>query len=244
MLLPIALANAAGVVFANGPGVGPVTAADYLSSLVDRLTEWPMHTMTVLPFIVIVWLGAWAARRRILEEAGQHLTLLHWVAVVGLGTAVAGGLPLGLLAAGWLQVDQPTADALSWAFNVSGMFAGPGYVALIGLLSPRLTRSGPVVGALCALGQRSLSGYLFQSLAWTVLLMPYSLALAAGSVSPLLVGLLVAVLVWSISVLGAVALDRRGRTGPAEWVLRRLTYGPRADRPAEEDHSLPATTNI
>jgi uncharacterized membrane protein YeiB len=207
-----------------------LAAPDYLSGILARLTEWPAHTVTVLPFIVIVWLGAWAARRRILEEPDRHLGLLRTVAVAGLAVGVLGGLPLALVAAGWLEVDPPTARTLSMLCNVSGMFAGPGYVAVFGLLSRRLTRANPVVGALSALGRRSLSGYLFQSLAWTVLLMPWSLALAVGSRSPLLVGALVAGSVWLISVLVAVVLDRGGRSGPAEWLLRRLTYGPRADR--------------
>jgi uncharacterized protein len=57
-------------------------------------------------------------------------------------------------------------------------------IALIALRVSRRT-PGPVVRALSALGQRSLSGYLFQSVAWLVL------------------------------------------TGPAERLLRRLTYGRR-----------------
>jgi uncharacterized membrane protein YeiB len=203
-----------------------LAAPDYLASFVARLTEWPAHTARVLPFIVIVWLGAWAARRRLLEEPGRHLRLLRWVAVLGLGVAVLGGLPLALVSAGWLGVDEPAAETLSMLFNVSGMFAGPGYVAAFALLGRRSTREDAVVGALCALGQRSLSGYLFQSVAWTLLLMPYSLALAAGAESPLLVGVLVAATVWLISVLGARALDRRGLAGPPERLLRWLTYAP------------------
>ncbi len=36
--------------------------------------------------------------------------------------------------------------------------------------------------------------------------------------------------VWLVTVAGAYALERAGRRGPAEAVLRRLMYGPRADR--------------
>ncbi|MFD2357184.1 DUF418 domain-containing protein [Nonomuraea ferruginea] len=111
--------------------------------------------------------------------------------------------------------------------GASGMFASPGYVAVFGLIAMRVTRPGPVVGALSALGWRSLSGYLFQSVAWLVLLAPFTLDLGDRLGSPTVTGLIIAVAVWLATVLLARLLDERGRPGPAEFVLRRLTYGPR-----------------
>ena len=127
---------------------------------------------------MVVWLGIWAARKQILENPGAHRTLLTWVAVVGLGITVLGGLPLALVGAGWLHVDEAAVDSLSYLSHVSGMFGGPGYVALFGLLvvatSPRCrcrSRRSPhwVSGR--------LSGYLFQSVCWMVLLAPFTLDL-------------------------------------------------------------------
>lgn len=208
--------------------IDSLTAPGYLESMSARLGEWPSHTLTVLPFILIAWLGMWAARRRVLEEPARHRTLLTWTAVLGLGLAVAGGLPAALVGAGWLHVDEPAADLALTLHGASGMFAGPGYVAVFGLIAMRVTRPGPVVGALSALGRRSLSGYLFQSVAWLVLLAPFTLALADRLGSPTVTGLIIAVAVWLATVLLARLLDERGRPGPAEFVLRRLTYGPRA----------------
>ncbi|MET7669594.1 DUF418 domain-containing protein [Micromonospora luteifusca] len=208
--------------------VDSLAASGYLPSVADRLGEWPMHTLTVVPFIVIAWLGMWAARRRVLEELARHRTLLRWTAALGLGVAVAGGLPAALVSAGWLHVDKPTASLILMLHGASGMFAGPGYAALFGLLALRVTRPGPVVGALSALGQRSLSGYLFQSVAWLLLLAPFTLALGQRLGSPTVTGVLVAVTVWLATVLIARLLDRRGQAGPAEIVLRRLTYRPRS----------------
>ena len=37
--------------------VASFSAPDYVSSIAARLHEWPVHTATVLPFSVIVWLG-------------------------------------------------------------------------------------------------------------------------------------------------------------------------------------------
>lgn len=82
---------------------------------------------------------------------------------------------------------------------------------------------GPHAGyrrALAALGRRSLSGYRFRSVAWLLLLAPYTVNLRFGS--PLWTALGVAALVWLGSVAGAVALG--DRPGPAERLLRRLTY--------------------
>ncbi|MDN3056416.1 DUF418 domain-containing protein [Streptomyces sp. SRF1] len=236
------LAGVAGYHAATGaPGSAPVptgdvdslSAPDYATSVADRLGEWPVHTLSVLPFIVIVWLGAWAARRGVLEDPAGHRRLLIRTAVIGLGIAFAGGVPIGLVSAGFVHVDGPTADAFLTLYEVSGQFGGPGYVALFGLLALRLSkaRSGPrpklLVRMVTALGQRSLSGYLCQSLAWVLLLSPFALALGERTGSPTLAACLSAVLVWLATVTGAHLLQRRGLPGPAEKLLRRLTYGPR-----------------
>ena len=105
--------------------------------MIDRLHEYPLHTASVVGFIMVVWLGIWAARKQILENPGAHRTLLTRVAVVGLGITVLGGLPLALVGAGWLHVDETAVDSLSYLSHLSGMFGGPGYVALFGLLVSR-----------------------------------------------------------------------------------------------------------
>ncbi|NUT98224.1 MAG: DUF418 domain-containing protein, partial [Saccharothrix sp.] len=208
--------------------VDSLDATGYPASLVDRLGEWPVHTATALPFILIAWLGMWAARRRVLEEPARHRTLLAWTAVAGIGLSVLGGLPAALVAAGWLDVPASTADLVLLLHGGSGMFAGPGYVAVFGLVVTRIARPGPVVGALSALGKRSLSGYLFQSVAWLVLFAPFTLALDEHSALPTLTAVVAAALVWLTTVLVARALDARDRPGPAETVLRRLIYRTRA----------------
>jgi uncharacterized protein len=68
-------------------------------------------------------------------------------------------------------------------------FAGIGYLAAPGLVAACLAERGDAVGPrvrgatrmLVALGRRSLSGYLFQSVAWLVLLAPFTLDLARRS---------------------------------------------------------------
>ena len=152
----------------------------------------------------------------------------------GLAVTWAGGLPMGLMSAGWLQTSEATGRVVSYLHQVSGMFGGPGYAAAGGLaaawIAARPDRSrGLAVGVVAALGQRSLSGYLFQSAAWLALLAPFGLAWGRGSRSPLLAALAVASAVWAVSLAASWWLARTGRRGPAESLLRRLVY-PGSDR--------------
>ena len=218
-----------GVVAAGA--VPSLVASTYVDSAKARLTEWPLHTLTVLPFVMIVWLGMWGARHRLLEDSGAHRRLLRIIAAVGLGMAIVGGLPFAVVGAGWVQTNESALMAIFLLHQVSGMFAGPGYVALFGLAALRLSGERPwpasrsIVGAIAALGRRSLSGYLFQSVAWLLILAPFTLALGAKFGSPMITGLVVALLVWLATVGAAWLFDRRGHLGPAEAVLRRLIYG-------------------
>ncbi|GMA30014.1 DUF418 domain-containing protein [Litorihabitans aurantiacus] len=113
--------------------------------------------------------------------------------------------------------------------TVTGMCAGLGYVALFGLLTVRIQRRGRapgrVVWALQAVGKRSLSCYLAQSVLVAPLLSAWGLGLGAhlGSAG----AAAIAVAVWLVILVGACALERAGRRGPAEVLLRRLSY-PRA----------------
>ena len=126
------------------------------------------------------------------------------------------------------------------------MFGGPGYAALLGLIALRLSRSrslrtvNAAVTLLTALGQRSLSGYLFQSVAWLLLFAPYTLALGGRFGSPMLTAVTVGVLVWLASLIGAYLLDRHSNRGPAEILLRRLTYPKQPVRPPDRTQQIAA----
>ncbi|RKS06854.1 putative membrane protein YeiB [Nocardiopsis sp. Huas11] len=210
-----------------------LSASTYPASVLARLGEWPVHTgLIVAGFLLPVWFGAWAARHRVLEAPAAHRRML-WAGVVGgFAVGVAGGLPMGLFDAGLLRADEFAATWIRVLHQVSGVFGGIGYVSLFGLLSLAPSKAGTphvVVGALAALGQRSLSGYLFQSLVWVVLASPYTFALGTRFEEPTLFAVCCAVGVWGVTVVGADLMRRRSLRGPAEVLLRRLTYGrPRA----------------
>lgn len=109
---------------------------------------------------------------------------------------------------------------------LTGYAGGFGYAALIALVAARVgERRGPVVTALAACGERSMTSYLLQSVAWIVLFAPYMLDLAVRVNGTAAVAMGAGV--WAATVVLADVLRRAGIRGPAESALRRLTYGPR-----------------
>jgi uncharacterized protein len=173
-----------------------------------------------------VMLGAWAAKRRILEEPERHLTLLRRTAIVGISVAAIGGLPLALQTADVLPLGGATVFASGTLHALTGYAGGIGYAAAIGLFAVRLgERRGPIVTSLVATGQRSLTCYLLQSVVWYVAFMPYLLAL--GTQVGVAVTSVLAISTWLVTVVVAGLMHRAGQRGPFERLLRRLTYGRR-----------------
>lgn len=205
--------------------------ADPGAALVARAGEWV--TIGLLSSIVGVFgavaLGAWAARRGVLDQPERYRRLLVRIATGGLVVAVLGGLPLALMAAQLWTSPSLGAMLLAGALHgMSGYAGGIGYAALFGLLAIRTTQrgsAGPFTGALRASGQRSLSCYIAQSVAFVALLPAWTLGL--GAVAQLWQASLIGFGAWLVILLIAAASDRAGHRGPAETLLRRLTYGRR-----------------
>jgi uncharacterized membrane protein YeiB len=185
---------------------------------------------------LIFLLGFWAARRRVLEEPGKHLRLLRRTAVIGIAVGWLGALPAALAHVGALHVPddaQSEEGALTILRDVTGNAAGIGYVAAVALFTHWwTTRSRPpgrwgatAFVAVSAAGKRSLSCYLTHSLLFSPLLAAWGLGLGEHLTSATMA--LFAIGVWLVTVAGAYALERAGRRGPAETLLRRLVYGPR-----------------
>lgn len=161
------------------------------------------------------------------------MRLLRVAALGGITLSVVGGLPMGLYNAGVLDFNADAAGWVKYLYEVTGTFGGVGYVAVFGLLTHVLTRrtraprSNVVVGAMTALGQRSLSGYLFQSIAWAVLAWPFALSLGTTTAGPTFVAAGCAIGVWLVTLVAAAVMQRYSYRGPAEVLLRRLVYGRR-----------------
>ncbi|MFF3440683.1 DUF418 domain-containing protein [Streptosporangium sp. NPDC002721] len=202
---------------------GPFAAA------LGRLAFWPMVVVgqgllgLVLPVAIV--LGFWAARRRILEQPGEHLPLLRRVAVTGIAVGWLGGLPHAAAVMGVLRIPEESMFVFEVSQTATGLPAGLGYAAVFGLAGHRLgrrRRPGPVATAVAATGRRSLSAYLAQSLLCAPVLAAWGLGAGAHLHSASVAGY--AIGVWLITVAAAYALERRGSRGPAEALLRRLTY--------------------
>ena len=206
-----------------------------LAAAVTRLGTWSYVTLAggLLSFggVALMLLAFWAARHRVLEEPHRHLRLLRWTAAVGLPIGWLGGLPSALAHVGLWDVPPAAvseAGALPPIQDGTGLAGGLGYVALFGLLAVRLSRRerhGPVVTAVAAVGRRSLSSYLTHSLVFSPLLAAWGLGLGAVMGSATMAAF--AIGVWLVTAGGAYALERAGRSGPAEALLRRLVYGRR-----------------
>ncbi|HYH29239.1 MAG TPA: DUF418 domain-containing protein [Pseudonocardia sp.] len=223
-----------GCVLALPAPVGDPAAlpTDPLGSALHRLMAFPLlvpmnAVMAAAPLLV----GIWAGRRRLLEEPERHRTLLVRVATAGITIAAVGAVPHALVTTGHWVPGTGVLVAAGSLHTAAGYAGGLGYAALIGLVALRLTRPGtapgPVATALAACGQRSMSCYLAQSVAWLLLLEPYLAGLtgALGVTAAAAVGLGI----WLVTVVVADLARRADRPGPAEALLRRLTYRSQAD---------------
>ncbi len=201
---------------------------DYLATIPARLAFWafitPGQGLVGMAVPVAILLGWLAARHRVLEEPRRHRRLLWPTAVLGIAVAWLGALPDGLHQVG-VRVAPPEAP---WMFvgvaMLTGVAGGLGYAAAIGLIAAHV---GEVLGwfgrAVEAVGRRSLTFYLLQSIVLAPLMSAWGLGVGAHVNS--LAAALIATAVWCGSLPLALALARRGARGPFEAVLRRLTYG-------------------
>ncbi|GAA1577451.1 DUF418 domain-containing protein [Actinomadura kijaniata] len=210
-------------------GDTPAAMADPLEAAVMRMVGWSAMTPTLFAASAApaFLFGIWAARRRLLEEPGAHRPLLARVAATGAVTAVAGGLPLMLVDTRLWAPSDAVAVAVYALHSLTGIAGGLAYAALIGLVADRV-RGGRVVSALAACGQWSLTCYLLQSVVFVAVFAPYAGGLGTRVGDAAASG--VAVATWLATVLLAARLAPGGRRGPAETLLRRLTYRPRRAR--------------
>lgn len=212
--------------------VGSVAIGDrsWFGALVDRLQGWPygliIGVLLVIPGVVF---GMWVARRRVLDEPELHRTLLWRFSIAATAASVLGALPAVLIELGtWSNEDPLTVLLASVAQPLTGYAGGIALAGLIALVAVALAeRRGPLTTAVQALGQRSMSLYLFQSVVYVALFAPFGLGLEnqvglAGATA-------VAVASWVLSLVLAHLMRRSGYRGPAETLLRKLTY-PRAVR--------------
>lgn len=218
----------AGAALFTSPG-----AETYLLAVLARAGEWTLG-MLVVPFaglglLAPMILGVWAARLRILEQPALHRRALGLMAGIGIPVSILGALPIALALAGVIELSAVVEPFAAMLHAASGAIGGAGYVALIALMVSGARRGGqtggPISRLLAALGQRSLSGYLAQSLVFVIVFAPYGLGL--GATASVAEATQIAVITWIGTLVAASLLAAADLPGPAEWLLRRAVYGRR-----------------
>lgn len=221
MIIPPEWASMSGFEVPNLAAITP-----YADSILPRILFWLPATVgqgvvgLIVPVSILVAIVC--ARHRVLESPARHRPLLARAAIIGIAVGWLGGVPSLLVQAGaWDIPDWST----SGIHSVTGLFGGLGYAAVFALLAARISAtgtSGGIVRGLTSLGKRSLTGYLLQSVIMAPLLCAWGLGL--GGMLTEWQAALVAVATWLVTIAIAVALDRAGKRGPAEWLLRTLAY--------------------
>ncbi|RGE17328.1 DUF418 domain-containing protein [Leucobacter sp. wl10] len=199
--------------------------AAYGWAMLVRLGVWVVGAPTTVLSLLVpacVLLGWIAGRHRWLEVETRRFRLQS-VAVWGILTGVVFASPTALIYLGML----PALEAMAWVISLFGQLGGVaggiGYAALFGVIGMRLKeRPGAVTRAVAAVGKRSLSSYLMQSVVFAPLLAAWGFGLGARINTAAAFG--IAVAAWLLSLVVAVILERRDARGPAEVLLRRLTY--------------------
>ncbi|MGW2339117.1 DUF418 domain-containing protein [Streptomyces sp. NPDC001661] len=235
----LALPNDGSSAVSSDPPHVSMLPPDVGTMITSRLAVAPFVALLgPMGFLCPLAVGLWAGRRRILERPEQYRTLLRITAAAGIGTAVLGAQPAALIASGFVATLGP--QALEWIgplHDATGVLGGFGYAALVALVAARIgARRGRVVSAVAATGQRSMTCYLAQSVVWAVVFTPFLLDLS-GTLTVTTTALL-ATATWCATVLLASRMQRLGRRGPFEILVRRVTYG-RPDRAKP----LPVTAN-
>lgn len=206
------------------PGAGvDFIKDDFGSHLLMGLAVFPSKALgSVVMIVPAMVFGLWAARRRVLDEPERHLRLLRGVAFGFLALALAARVPYTLMQTGVWDADTGARGLAATAGHSLGGYAGGvGAAALVGLIAVRLARRGPFTTAVAALGQRSMTFYIFQSAVFLALYYPFTLDL--GGSMGLAGSFAVGIGIWLVSLALAEWMRRVGHRGPFETLLRRLS---------------------
>jgi uncharacterized protein len=172
----------------------------------------------------VILLGAYAAKRRILQKVEEHTVLLHRVFWWGLVLGLTGS---ALTLVGETLWDDRTLSfctlQLKSASDVIGVRAlGFAYASgLLLLLQKRIWNKRLI--PLGAVGRTAFTNYLLQTVVAVILFYGVGFGLY-GSVNPVL-GALIAIVTFIIQILLSRWWLTRFRFGPVEWLWRSLTYG-------------------
>ena len=213
----------------TGAPFGSAAADSFGWAVLLRAGEWFVQ-MIGMPFggiglLAPMILGMWLARHRVLENPTPHLRRLGVAAGVGITVSLLGALPLALALLGTWAPSIWVEPLVTMLHAGTGALGAVGYVALIAILAGRRETPGPISRIFAALGQRSLSGYLTQSVVFVIVFAPYAVGL--GDQVGIAEASQIAVITWLGTLIVANLLAAVDKPGPAEWLLRTIVYRPR-----------------
>lgn len=202
-----------------------VSAADtYLGTTLISLIAFPIVPIFIhflFPVLPSVLLGMWIARYQLLTKPEQRLKTIYFITGIGLTVSLLGALPLSLIGNIW-HPSYFTAGLMNGLHILTGIAGGLAYAALFGIIGAKLKKPGRFSYSLIALGKRSLTFYVWNEALLVLFLSPVALDLG-GRVSNGTAAM-IAVGIWSLSLVLATILEKRNLNGPLEVLLRRLVY--------------------
>lgn len=179
----------------------------------------PVTILTSLVVAMMCW-GALMGQGKVLTHPADHLrTHRRFIVLGGLGIAL--GLPYGLIAAGLWTVD---AQVAAWVFVVQTVCGALGALGWCGVIALMVARSGSTAKtrfstAVEQLGRMSLSGYLAQTVVFTILTTAFHLIWPQWTPGVVVAGLL-AVGVGILTVGAARMVTGTKYDRPVERMLR------------------------
>ena len=209
-------------------GVAEVTAAYGAGSFGEVTAQRVADAALTIPegilgagpgFLAMFLVGYWAQRRDLLRRVEEHRPLLRRVAAVGIG--VGGAASAAFATLWWLGDGRGGLAAGALALSSLALLQTLGYAAGLTLLAHG--RRARLLAPFRPLGRVALSGYLLQSVLASLVFYGYGLGLYR-EVGPLAwLGIAAAIAVTCLAL--AALWLHLFRIGPAEWLLRSVTYG-------------------
>ncbi|MBP3087756.1 DUF418 domain-containing protein [Corynebacterium sp. sy017] len=203
----------------GGPGSYPEQLLFGLIVVVSSFIRVPAALFSFGPVII---LGFVAARRNVLTRIDRYRRHLYVWAAIYVVIVFGIGLPWGLSMIGVI----PGYDIWGELNSSLGVLTGPGFLALLALLFDRITtdqKPQTWMKPFIALGKRSMSGYLLQSVFFFIIVNKYTLHQGVNASAWKLVA--IAFGVWLATFIIAGILEKLKKPGPFEWLHRKIGYG-------------------